>query len=135
MMKNCLKIIIAVFLFCAGAPLLHAQVMPKSFTDDPVKFIDEMSAFFESYDKKDGKDFIDEFNKNYWENGKIGNDIKQLCYKNANEMLKKKFRPSPEYYSYLNTIKTIVDNASPDYGERLAKLLRESRRGKTCQTI
>ncbi|HTL81676.1 MAG TPA: hypothetical protein VL651_08220, partial [Bacteroidia bacterium] len=112
-MKRYLKSIALLFLFAAGVPKLHAQVMPKSFTDDPVKFIQEMSDFFESYDRKDGKDFIDEFNKNYWENGKITNDIKQLCYKNANEMLKKKFRPSPEYYSYFNTIKTIVDNAVP----------------------
>src|SRR6476620_6233264 len=39
--------------------------------------------------------------------------ISNNCAKNANAMLKKKYRPSPEYYSYINTIKTIVDNGVP----------------------
>lgn len=91
----------------------QAQVMPKSFTEDPVKFMDEMRDFFESYDKKDGRDFMDDFNEKYWKNGRVSDDIKQAMYKNTNLMLKKKFRPAPEYYSYINTIKAIVDHNTP----------------------
>jgi type II secretory pathway pseudopilin PulG len=87
----------------------HAQVMPKSFSNDPVKFIDELSSFFDSYDKKEGKDFIEDFEEKYWKNGRVTEDIKTAMYANTNLMLKKKFRPAPEYYSYINTIKAIVD--------------------------
>lgn len=86
-----------------------AQTMPKSFTEDNVKFIEEMRDFFESNDQKKGKEFIDEFNEQYWITGKISEDIKQAIYKNTNAMAAKKFKPSPEYYAYFNTIKSIVD--------------------------
>jgi hypothetical protein len=93
---------------------MRGQVMPKSFTEnDPVKFIAEMRDFFDSYDKKEGKDFIDAFNEKYWATNLVSEDIKQAMYKNANLMLKKKFRPSPEYYAYFNTIKAIVDKNTP----------------------
>ncbi|MBI3511864.1 MAG: hypothetical protein HY064_14480 [Bacteroidetes bacterium] len=106
----------SILLFVLMFPLamrVHAQVMPKSFTDDPVKFIEEMKAFFESYDKKDGKDYIDEFNDKYWVTNKVGDDLKQICYKNCNAMIKRKFRPAPEFYAYFNTIKCLADNATP----------------------
>lgn len=92
---------------------LKAQVMPKSFDEDNVKFITELRDFFESYEKKDGKDYIDDFNEKYWVTGKVSDDIKQAMYKNCNLMCKKKFRPKPEYYSYINTIKAIVDKNVP----------------------
>jgi hypothetical protein len=88
---------------------MQAQVMPKSFSEDPTKFITEMREFFESYDRKEGKDFVDDFNEKYWLTGKVSDDVKQAMYKNCNLMLKKKFRPAPEYYSYINTVKTIAD--------------------------
>lgn len=111
-MKKVLRLaLIPLMLLVAGKA--GAQVMPKSFTEDPVKFMDEMRDFFESYDKKDGKDFIEDFEEVYWKTGKVSDDIKQAMYKNTNLMLKKKFRPAPEYYSYINTIKAIVDKNVP----------------------
>ncbi|HEU4719221.1 MAG TPA: hypothetical protein VFU15_15360 [Bacteroidia bacterium] len=113
-MKEKMRIVllcaVATFVSARG---LFAQKMPASFTADNVKFIDEMKDFFESYDGKAGRDFIDDFNQNYWMNGKVSDDIKQAMFKNTNQMCKKKFRPSPEYYSYFNTIKAIVDKNFP----------------------
>ncbi|GAB4143197.1 MAG: hypothetical protein Fur0041_18290 [Bacteroidia bacterium] len=84
--------------------------MPKSFSEDPVKFIEEMRKFFEDYEKKEGRDFIDDFNEKYWITGEVSDDMKAAMYKNTNAMLKKKFRPSPEYFAYFRTIMAIVDN-------------------------
>lgn len=90
-----------------------AQTMPKSFTEDNVKFIEEMRDFFESNDQKKGREYIDEFNEQYWITGKVTAEMKTAIYKNTNAMAKKKFKPSPEYYAYFNTIKTIVDKGTP----------------------
>ncbi len=106
-----------VLLLLALSPVLSldvaAQTMPKSFTEDNVKFIEEMRDFFESNDQKKGREFIDEFNEQYWITGKITAEMKVAVYKNTNAMAKKKFKPSPEYYAYFNTIKTIVDKGTP----------------------
>lgn len=106
-----------VMLLLALSPVLSvkvdAQTMPKSFTEDNVKFIEEMRDFFESNDQKKGREFIDEFNEQYWITGKISAEMKTAIYKNTNSMAKKKFKPSPEYYAYFNTIKTIVDKGVP----------------------
>lgn len=110
-LKNVVVILLAIL------PVLNvklaAQTMPQSFTADNVKFIEEMRDFFETNDKKKGKDFIDEFNEQYWLTGKVTEEIKQAMYKNTNAMAKKKFKPSPEYYAYFNTIKYIVDKKIP----------------------
>lgn len=106
-----------VLLLLALSPVLSlkiaAQTMPKSFTEDNVKFIEEMRDFFESNDQKKGKEYIDEFNEQYWITGKITAEMKAAIYKNTNAMAKKKFKPSPEYYAYFNTIKTVVDKGIP----------------------
>lgn len=108
-MKMIFRSVITFLFFVFAAGSLRAQVMPKSFSEDPVKFIQEMQSFFESYERKEGKDFIEDFNEKYWLTGKITEDMKQAMYKNTNLMLKKKFRPAPEYYSYINTMKAIAD--------------------------
>jgi hypothetical protein len=113
-MKNTFRFLfLSIFVLGAFVTKLHAQVMPKAFSEDPVKFITEMRDFFESYEKKEGKDFIDDFNEQYWLTGKIDEDMKLAMYKNTNQMLKKKFRPKPEYESYINTMKAIADKKIP----------------------
>lgn len=109
-MKIRLKYLFLMLTMLAGFNMkLHAQVMPKSFDEDPVKFIEELRDFFESYEGKDGKEFITNFNEKYWITNRVNQDVKEAMYKNCNQMVKKKFRPKPEYYSYLNTIMAIAD--------------------------
>ncbi|HET6992718.1 MAG TPA: hypothetical protein VFJ43_15395, partial [Bacteroidia bacterium] len=113
-MKNSFRICWIVLLMLAASGLkLNAQVMPKSFDEDNVKFIQELSDFFESYEGKDGKEFIDNFNKKYWVTNHVSQDLKDAMYKNCNLMVKKKFRPKPEYYSYINTIMALADKNVP----------------------
>ncbi len=112
-MKLSRLLVLFVFVLSGMNAHLFAQTMPKSFTEDNVKFIEEMRDFFETNDKKEGKDFIDDFNEQYWLTGKVTEEIKQTMYKNTNAMVKKKFKPSPEYYAYINTIKSIIDKKTP----------------------
>jgi hypothetical protein len=107
-MKNSFRIVL-LFALSFFSMKMNAQIMPKVFSEDPVKFITELRDFFESYEKKEGKEFIDAFNEQYWLTGKIDEDMKLAMYKNTNQMLKKKFRPKPEYESYINTMKAIAD--------------------------
>lgn len=88
--------------------MLKAQI--KSFTEDPVKFISELQTYFEASEKKEGRDYIDDFNKLYWSIGKIDAGKQQDIYKNCNQMLKRRFKPTPEFRAYLNAVKAFVDN-------------------------
>jgi hypothetical protein len=108
-MKNCFRVCLMMIVAVAFTTKLHAQVMPKSFDEDNVKFIQELSDFFESYEGKEGKEYIDNFNKKYWITNHVSQDLKDAMYKNTNLMVKKKFRPKPEYYSYINTIMALAD--------------------------
>lgn len=112
-MKLSRVVVLSLFVLSGMNAHLFAQTMPKSFTEDNVKFIEEMRDFFETNDKKEGKDFINDFNEQYWLTGKVTEEIKQTMYKNTNAMVKKKFKPSPEYYAYINTIKSIIDKKTP----------------------
>lgn len=87
-----------------------AQVQPKSFTEDPVKFISEMQDFFDSYEQKAGKEYIEKFNKEYWLTGKISDAHKAAAYKNANAMIKRKLKPTPDFHAYFNALMAISDN-------------------------
>ena len=106
-----------VLLFVSGQSLF-AQV--KSFSEDNVKFIDEMRDFFETgmSDKADGRDFLREFSSKYWDIGKtheskFSETQKQMCYEVCNLMLKKKLRPL-DFKSYLSSMMNFVDTHQSD---------------------
>jgi len=91
------------------------QAQIKSFTDDPVKFIDELKSFFEagSTDKEGARVFLKKFENDYWSAGKsheskFNESQKQMCYEVCNLMLKKRLRP-PDFMSYLNSMMNFVE--------------------------
>ncbi|TND02849.1 MAG: hypothetical protein FD123_3996 [Bacteroidetes bacterium] len=104
------KAIVTLVLLCSGIPALQAQSQIKSFSEDPVKFIEELQSYFESAEKKEGKDYVEEFSKLYWITNKIDDYKKQYIYRNCNQMLKRRFKPTPEFRNYLNAVKSFVDN-------------------------
>ncbi len=108
-MVKCFRIYFFIFIVLSSFTCkLNAQIMPKSFQDDHVKFITELRDFFESYEGKEGKEFINQFSEEFWVSNFLSQDMKEAMYLNCNQMCKKKFRPKPEYYSYINTIKTLA---------------------------
>lgn len=62
--------------------------MPKSFQDDHVKFITELRDFFESYEGKEGKEFINQFSEEFWVSNFLSQDMKEAMYLNCNQMCK-----------------------------------------------
>ncbi|MCC6691264.1 MAG: hypothetical protein IT235_06990, partial [Bacteroidia bacterium] len=91
----------------------NAQV--KSFSDDPIKFIEELKSFFDagSTDKTDSREFLRKFETEYWSIGKtheckFSETQKQMTYEVCNLMLKKRLRP-PDFKSYLTSMMNFVD--------------------------
>ncbi len=97
---------------------LDAQV--KSFTDDPVKFIEELKSFFDAgtTNKDAARDFLRKFENEYWSIGKthdskFNESQKQMCYEVCNLMLKKRLH-LPDFTSYLSSMMNFVDTKQPD---------------------
>ncbi len=100
--------------------VIPSQAQVKSFTDDPVKFIEELKDFFEagSANKGDAHDFLKKFENQYWSIGKtheskFSESQKQMCYEVCNLMLKKRLRP-PDFSSYLSSMMNFVDTHQSD---------------------
>ncbi len=112
-----LKSLCILFIISISFQNLSAQVNPiKQFSEDPVKFLEEVKTMFEvtNMEKKDIKDYMEEFAK-VWANPKYTANLKKATYNSFNLMVKKKIRILPEYKSYLNSVMNFVNsNQSED---------------------
>ena len=112
--RNSLFVILAVVF---SVQQLFAQVNPiKQFSEDPVKFLEEVKTMFEvtNMEKKDIKVFMEEFTKT-WNSPKYTENLKKATYNSFNLMVKKKLRILPEYRSYLNSVTNFINsNQSED---------------------
>lgn len=84
-----------------------------SFTDDPVKFIEELKDFFaaNTNDPKDAKRFLEKFEE-VWVSGKFNESQKQATYEICNLMLKKRLRPATGFQDYLSSMMSLVNNTN-----------------------
>jgi hypothetical protein len=93
-------------LMFAGIPVI-AQNLPKSFSNDTVKFNLEMSQYFESiYDKdqrKEGKELMEKFTA-AWNAGLFSHQRQLKIMDMSNKMLKYKMRPIPHYFQFLSAV-------------------------------
>jgi hypothetical protein len=112
-----LKSLFIFFVVAFSAQQLVAQVNPiKQFSEDPVKFLDEIKTMFEvtNMEKKDVKDFMEQFTK-VWNSPKYTENLKKATYNSFNQMVKKKLRILPEYKSYLTSVTNFINsNQSED---------------------
>lgn len=106
---------LAAFVFVFSGLFLEAQTI-KSFTSDSVKFLDEMSTFFDFANKQEGKDFIEKTFKPYWigEKSKMTPAQRKFVYITCNQMMTKKFRPYPEFKNFLTALMNYYDNNLSD---------------------
>jgi hypothetical protein len=104
-MKSCKKYIIIFFLF----PLisLGQQSVIKVFSNDSIKYFEEMKTFLGEARKDEAKDFMKEFQKS-WYGGKFSDKQRKGVYHISNVMLEKKMRPFPDFVNYLNTVVSFV---------------------------
>lgn len=136
-MKNikCFILFIAVLVIGQGS---FAQFNPiKQFSEDPVKFVEEVKIMFEAtnMEKKDIKAYMEQFTL-VWNNPKLNDNLKKNVYATANLMVKKKLRILPEYVSYLNSVMNFTtSNQSEDnflsWEESINKILN----GKTLKNF
>ncbi|NVO02474.1 MAG: hypothetical protein HXX09_07190 [Bacteroidetes bacterium] len=84
----------------------------KKFTNDPVKFIEELKLFFSEIDnkdnKKEAKDLMEAFPL-VWNSGKFTEKKKEQIYNISNLMLKRKMKPFPQFKNYLSALTSFVN--------------------------
>ncbi|HSH64602.1 MAG TPA: hypothetical protein VLB84_02120, partial [Bacteroidia bacterium] len=130
-MKKQLSLFILVAVLISTQQLV-AQINPiKQFSEDPVKFLDEVKTMFEvtNMEKKEVKAFMEEFTK-IWNAPKYTQNLKKITYNSFNMMVKRKLRILPEYKSYLTSVINFVNsNQSEDnfltWQECINKILSE----------
>lgn len=105
-----LSILLSLSLFIIPA---KAQTI-KSFSNDSVKFIDELGTFFDMASKKKGKDFIDDEFKKVWLKPDFTSNRRQFVYATANELIRRKYRPYPEFENFLLALINFNKNNLPD---------------------
>ncbi len=95
----------------------YAQLNPiKQYTEDPVKFLEEIKTTLEAtnMDKRDIRDYMEKFTL-LWKSPKYTDNLKKATYSTCNLMIKKKLRIMPEYKSYLNSVMNFANsNQSED---------------------
>ncbi|HET8962988.1 MAG TPA: hypothetical protein VFM99_03775, partial [Chitinophagales bacterium] len=130
-MKKQLSLFILVAVLISTQQIV-AQINPiKQFSEDPVKFLDEVKTMFEvtNMEKKEVKEFMEEFTK-IWNAPKYTANLKKATYNSFNMMVKRKLRILPEYKSYLTSVINFVNsNQSEDnfltWQECINKILAE----------
>jgi len=93
-----------------GLPAL-AQSQLKSFTEDPIVFIKELTDFFETSESKAGKAYVNEQFLPVWQ--KMDDSKKAFIYKMSNGMLKKRLH-TPEFRSLLNATMAFISTGQPE---------------------
>jgi hypothetical protein len=106
------KIFLSFLVILLAVSHVKSQTQLKSFTEDPVKFIQELTDFFEAAEKKEGKNYVVNEFAPVW-NTKMDGNKKAFIYKIGNGMLKKRLK-TPEFRSFLNAMMAFVNNNLPD---------------------
>lgn len=107
-----IKYIVFLFACIICAQNLSAQLNPiKQFSEDPLKFPEEIKTMFEStsMDKKEIKEYMEQFLL-MWNSAKYNDNVKKATYATCNLMIKKKLRILPEYKSYLSSVMNFVSS-------------------------
>jgi hypothetical protein len=86
----------------------------KEFTNDPLKFPNELKDFFESADKKKAKE-LNETLIAFWNSGKLTDKEKEEIITNCNSYLKKRLKPFPDFENYLLAYKLFKESSQPEH--------------------
>ena len=89
-------------LFLLVSPAVFGQGL-RNFTDDPVKFADELQKFLAETDKKEAEKVMEAFLP-YWTGGKFSPQQQTAIYKTCNAMLRKRMKAIPDFRNYVMTL-------------------------------
>lgn len=83
----------------------------KAFSEDPVKYLEEITDFFTAADKKEGREFMEQFTA-AWNGGKFSESQRSTIIKTSNVMLKKRLKPFPDFKNYLGSLVSFINSPS-----------------------
>lgn len=113
------------------SPLTRAQSNLKTFSEDEVKFLEELGSLFVEADKKPGRDFMEEFSLYYTE-GKFNSEQKKFIYATCNFMLKKRMKAFGEFKSFLSSMMSFTTSGqSPESYAAWKRTIEKLQTGKT----
>ncbi len=92
---------ILIFLLFFGLNLNSDAQEIKEFSSDFKKFMSELQSFMTKDDRAKGKDITDRL-KLVWDDGTIDDKQKQMIIEMCNRIIKKRYRPYPQTYAYLD---------------------------------
>jgi len=111
---NILKLMAAVLFACLS---IAAQGQKQTwFSGDSAKFVGELNGIFFNLpdnEKKIIAPFMEDFVQK-WNQDKLGAEQKKIIYAMLNEMVKKKIRPYPDFFNYINALNVFVNTRQPE---------------------
>lgn len=121
------------FFFLAAMWFPHTWAQPlKSFSDDPLKFSEEIQVFFSGISSPDQKiktrDLLNPFVAS-WISNEYNDKERAMVISNANDLLKQRAKPFPDFYHYISVIYGLKDRGSKDavtiWSQDLKEILAE----------
>lgn len=105
--------------------------MAQVFTEEQGKYLEEITEFFESADKKKGRAFIEEEFTAFW-NSPMSDDQRKEIYELSNAFGKLRFRAFPEFYDFFSVAFELQPNSPENYSEWTGSLksLTKGRKSK-----
>ena len=103
--------LLTIFSIAILQPEAKAQGQIKSFTEDALKYQQELITFFQTgtndNSRKEVKEFLEAFTL-MWNTAEFTDKYRSAVYKTSNLMLKKRLRPLPDFKSYLASIMNFI---------------------------
>jgi hypothetical protein len=106
--------ILAGFLVCLSI-VSHGQKQVW-FSGDSTKFVGELNGIFFNLpdnEKKTIAPFLEDFVQK-WNQEQFGAERKKVIYGMFNAMVKKKIRPYPDFFNYINALNIFINSHQPD---------------------
>ena len=97
-MKRIIQLLTFSLLLCSNQ--LQAQA-PKTFSSDPAAFFKELKGYMELTNKKETEKVMDAFEEIWLEEPKFSAEQQKIIIGTANNMLKKRMKPYPDFSNYV----------------------------------
>jgi hypothetical protein len=139
--KFCLRTCLVLCTLQFVAISVFSQKGEKFIRDNPEKFIEQLSAFFDDSKKGYGKEFIEkEFGPLWIENNKYSASNQQRIYSTLDEMSTNKCKVFPEFDEYIKAIIAFEAAGKPDeefvtWDDVLNKIIKDKKLKRILPTF
>lgn len=104
-----MKIRVLILLLLLGSLQTNAQA-PKSFSSDPATFFKELKGYMELTNKKETEKVMDKFEEIWLEEPKFSSEQQSTIIATANNMLKKRMKPYPDFSNYVAALMAFINS-------------------------